>query len=392
MASFDAEEVVEEDDGDSLPELGAEPDVEPAAEGPVRLPPPTVLVPLDHPADLPSPRPSAPAPPRAAPAAVDLTDELEEADFFAQQGLLTDAREALLQLQAVHPGHPVLEARLADVERRLAARTAPPAAPGGPASDPRTTSAAPPAPEPRATRQSPSLIEPVAASAATFDLGADLAEEIARAPALGGVDDEFQYSVEDVFNQFKKGVAETVGAEDSDTHYDLGIAYKEMGLLDDAIGEFETALRGSNKRKEIDSLAMIALCRMSQGNAKEAIVALRRALRSDFLTRESAKAIYFELGVAHEALGEGEVGLWFLQKVLKLDPGYRDVAGRVASLGGGPGTPPADLAGPGKPGGPRRAAAPSGGSESPAGASAPAGVAQTPAAGVAGAKKNIGFL
>ncbi len=64
-----------------------------------------------------------------------------------------------------------------------------------------------------------------------------------RPPAA---DDEFQYSVEDVFSQFKKGVEETVKPEDSDTHYDLGIAYKEMGLLDDAVHEFETALRGTS--------------------------------------------------------------------------------------------------------------------------------------------------
>ena len=49
--------------------------------------------------------------------------------------------------------------------------------------------------------------------------------------------------VEQVFAQFKKGVEEQVDEADSDTHFDLGIAYKEMGLLDDAISEFQVAMR-----------------------------------------------------------------------------------------------------------------------------------------------------
>jgi tetratricopeptide (TPR) repeat protein len=236
------------------------------------------------------------------------------------------------------------------------------------------------------------LIEPSAGSGATFDLGADLAEELDRAPDLGGLDDEFQYSVEDVFNQFKRGVAETVTAEDSDTHYDLGIAYKEMGLVDDAVNEFETALRGANRKKEIDSLAMIAHCRMDQGRPGDAVEPLRRALRSDYLTKESAKAIYYELGLAHQALGVGEEALWCFQKVARVDPAYRDTARHVAALGGGPGRPPAGMAAPGsiqvsaplRPGAiPRTVPQPG---------SAAAAASQPPPAGPSGPKKNIGFL
>jgi tetratricopeptide (TPR) repeat protein len=303
-------------------------------------------------------------------APVDLTDELEEADFFAQQGFLSDAYDALLQLRARHPGHPVVETRVVELERRMAARAAPPPA------------RAPSSAELRATRQSPTMLEPSAADGASFDLGADLAEVLDQAPDLGGGDDEFQYSVEDVFNQFKRGVAETVTLEDSDTHYDLGIAYKEMGLVDDAVNEFETALRGNNRKKEIDSLSMIAMCRVAQGRPGEAVEPLRRALRSDYLTKESAKAIHYELGLAFDALGEGEQALWCFQKVARLEPTYRDTAGRVAALGAGPGRPPPGMgvparavAVPGRPG------------------TVPAAVAvQPPVASPPGQKKNIGFL
>jgi len=338
-------------------EVVEEPEPEPQA-------PPAVLIPA--PSEIPDlPKPPAHAAGRVEEAEeeADLSDELEEADFFVQQGLLDEAREALKNLQAFYPDHRQVVARLADLDRRAAALAPVPAAPA-PAAAAAATAAG-------AVRQSPSLVAPGAAQGESFDIAAELAEELDG--ATGPItEDEFQYSVEDVFNQFKKGVAETVKAEDSDTHYDLGIAYKEMGLLDDAISEFEQAVRGSNRKKEVDCLSMVGLCRMAQGRPKDAVEALRRALRSDYLTKEAAKAIHFDLASAYEASGDAPVALWYFQKVAKADAGYRQATQRVAALGGGPGRPPADEAG--------------AATGSRAGAPGPAKPA------VPGAKKNIGYL
>ena len=55
--------------------------------------------------------------------------------------------------------------------------------------------------------------------------------------------------------------------EDVETHYDLGIAYKEMGLIDDAIGEFEVARQGCvGKKKEVDCLTMMAMLQGMKGD------------------------------------------------------------------------------------------------------------------------------
>jgi len=321
----------------------------------------------------PAARKPAPPPPPARAAEPDLADELEEAEFFVEQGLLGDARDALRHLLAAHPGHRAVGARLAEIERRLAAGTSTKRA-----SD-----------DGAAPREAKPLVTDGADE--SFDIARELAEELggeARAPA---VEDEFQYSVEDVFNQFKKGVEQTVRPEDSATHYDLGIAYKEMALLDDAIHEFETALKGNDRKREIDCLSMIGLCRMAKGEAREAIRAFRRALAAASLTREAAKAIQYELGAAYEAAGEGEVGLWFLQRVAKADPAFRDVAARVQALGGGPGRPPPDV---------RAPAARANGAVTPPPAPArangvPAPPRPAPAAAgrpASGAKKNIGYL
>ena len=252
----------------------------------------------------------APPPPPAAETGYDeedLDDELAEAEFFIQQGLHDEAREALQNLLAFYPDHARVRAKLAELEQKLAP---PPAAP-----------------------------EPPAAAEETFDIARELAEELgtsASAPAA----DEFQYSVADVFDQFKKGVAETVKAEDSETHYDLGIAYKEMGLLDDALHEFEVAMSGRARRKEIDCLTMMAACRMEKGDPAGAVQAYQRALRSDYLTPEAARAVHYEIALAYERAGDPEVALHYLHKVLKADAGYRDAKAIVARLGGGPGRPP----------------------------------------------------
>jgi tetratricopeptide (TPR) repeat protein len=288
--------------------------------------------------------PARAAPPRRAPEPeeeVDLSDEVEEADFFVQQGLLDDARDALQNLLAFYPEHSVLKAKLAEVERKSGAAEAEP----------------------------PSAAE----DDASFDIARELAEMGGAATADPG-DEEFQYSVEDVFNQFKKGVEQTVKAEDSATHYDLGIAYKEMGLLDDAIHEFETALAGNDRKREVDCLSMIGLCHLAKADGDAAVASFRRALASDRLTRDAAMAIHFELATAYEGGGNREAALYYFQRVAKADPSFREVAQRVAALGAGPGRAPPDER-------PRAPAAPGGRTPPP-----------RPAPPPPGNKKNIGFL
>ncbi|WP_242396436.1 tetratricopeptide repeat protein, partial [Anaeromyxobacter oryzisoli] len=238
-------------------------------------------------------------------------------------GLLDDARGALANLLTFYPGHRALEEKLAEVERRAAAAR-PVAAP--------------------APRSRPASAATAAAEGEGFDIARELADELGDAPAAPAVEEEFQYSVEDVFNQFKKGVEQTVKLEDTATHHDLGIAYKEMGLLDDAIHEFEIALEGNDRKKEVDCLSMIGLCQMQKGAPKEAIRAYRRALGSEYLSRDAAKAILFELGACYEAARDPQAALYYLQKVNRSDPAFRDVARRVQALGGGPGRPPASAA------------------------------------------------
>jgi tetratricopeptide (TPR) repeat protein len=299
-------------------------------------PPPLAPVPPPPAADSP---PFAVAPPpvpeRSWPA---LDAELEEVAFYERQGLLEEALLAVRDLASAHPGHPEVEpvlTRLTELAAEEGARDAP-----APAEEERTTPEPSPAPGEGSPRPEPGEYASTGTTG-IFDLGAELSAELGPelAPTPTG---EFQYSVADVFDQFKRGLEKTVRPDDSATKYDLGIAFQEMGMLDEALEQFRSALAGGDRKREVDILNMIGTCLGMKGLHAEAIEAYRQALRSEFLSGEAAKAVHFELGAAHEALGEPEVALWYFQKVAHVSPGYRGVAERAARLGGGPGVPPGE--------------------------------------------------
>jgi tetratricopeptide (TPR) repeat protein len=159
-------------------------------------------------------------------------------------------------------------------------------------------------------------------------------EEVA-APAgrksAGG--DDFQYSAEEVLAEFKKGLENVVQPHDVETHYDLGIAYREMGLIDEAIAEFNLARQGGvGQKKEIDCLTMIALLHQLKGDPQSAIESLKQALACQQVTADIQKGLEYDLGSAWEKAGKPGKALYRYQKASALDRNYRDVARVVARL------------------------------------------------------------
>jgi tetratricopeptide (TPR) repeat protein len=75
-------------------------------------------------------------------------------------------------------------------------------------------------------------------------------------------------TAEELFNAFRDEVAAKVDGNDYDTHYDLGIAYKEMMLPDPAIEEFKKAM--ANPERTIECCSMLALCERMKGDLKAA--------------------------------------------------------------------------------------------------------------------------
>lgn len=249
-------------------------------------------------------RSAPPAAPETAPEHADLEDSFEEIDFFIQQNLLDEARDGLAALHAEHPEHPGVLERLARLEPLLAGAAPAPAV----------------APE---------------EVLGQFDLAQAISSEVSDETFDPSMDDEYQYSVDDVLSEFKKGVAKVVAREDSATHFDLGIAYKEMGLLDDAIGEF--GLAAQDPARQAEGLTMVGLCLSEKGQFSDAINRFKDALHVPGLGEEKANGLYFEMGLVYEKLKETGEALYYFKKVYKRDPRFRDVDQRLKALRKGDG-------------------------------------------------------
>lgn len=142
-----------------------------------------------------------------------------------------------------------------------------------------------------------------------------------------GAEDEFDFA--EMLAQFRSKVAETVTQEDYASHYDLGIAYKEMGLTDEAISEFQIAARGEGHR--LRAQEMLGRCFLEKGEYRVAQKVLLRALESGG-DPGALVGVFYDLGRVHEALGEPQRALEFYERAFSVDIGFQDVAARIRSL------------------------------------------------------------
>lgn len=161
----------------------------------------------------------------------------------------------------------------------------------------------------------------------TFDLAKDLsifADEI----------DFDLFSVQnsdtsfDITNSgFKKGELDN---EDAESHYSLGLAYKEMGLFDEAISEFIVSSRASDRK--IDSMILQGVCLRETGNIVKAVEMLSDTLLDKEITIDECLGLQYELALCHEASGEFEKARSLLTDIISARPTFSDVAVRLKNL------------------------------------------------------------
>src|ERR1700723_2324139 len=162
-------------------------------------------------------------------------------------------------------------------------------------------------------------------------------KNIAAAPAATPGTRENLNQLHEVFQEFRSELGE-MGEEDEDleTHYNLGIAYREMGLLDEAIGEFQKVAKAVQKGKpfryEMNCSGMLGLSFMDKGEPKVASLWYKRALQVPGLEEESTLALRYDLGLALESAGEADAALDSFRQVYAANIDYRDVADRIATL------------------------------------------------------------
>ena len=134
----------------------------------------------------------------------------------------------------------------------------------------------------------------------------------------------------DMLRKFKQGVSDNVDEEDHEAHYDLGVAYKEMGLLDEAISEFQKSLRGPKNR--VRAIEALGQCFVEKLQFPVAATILQRALAEPGVTDESLVGVLYLLGTISEELDLFPDAKKFYQRVFAVDIQFRDIGDRLNAV------------------------------------------------------------
>ncbi len=152
-------------------------------------------------------------------------------------------------------------------------------------------------------------------------------QEIGTASA----DDNWLDSVSDLFDTIgtaPRGVkfGNEMESTDAQSHFDLGQAFKEMGLYDEAITEFHQASQDPSKR--VECLIMQCACLRERGELEKAITMLQALLKQG-LSEEEVCAVKYELATGYEAAGKNEEANRLLNEINAINPGFRNINSRL---------------------------------------------------------------
>ena len=272
--------------------------------------------------DEPVPEPTEPA-----------VEALGEIDFYLEQELFSDAGDRIADLEMRFPGNVEVTGRRTELERLQGEASA------------RAAAAIEPEPE-----ETPDLLmelreevaqdslSPVATTDDAglfadeddfFDLAAELESELADEESPLSITEEEQ-SLEHIFKEFKRGVEQQLDAEDYDTHYNLGIAYKEMELIDEAIGEFQLAAK--DPKRMIECCSMLGLCFLEKGMPQLAIKWYQKGLEAPEITDDEHLGLLYDLGSAYLEVGDTPNAQKAFFEVYGIKSNYRDIVDRIKQL------------------------------------------------------------
>ena len=260
-----------------------------------------------------------------------MKQELESVDFYIAQGYSDIAVDTLEMLERQFGSHPDIQAR----RDKLAAA-------GG-----------------QRVAEEPAVFEfggveevPVAEveeATIAFDdsgyaafAGEPVASEVYEAPSMPAVKAPVASGIDaglaELFEEFRAAEEGDEVGEDYETHYNMGTAYKEMDLIDEAIQEFQTAAGlvkpGDGTSRFLQCCNLLGHCFMQKGMPEAAVIWFKKGLSAPGHSEDEYQALRYELGAAYEQLGDYKQAREFYTEVYGVDVSYREVADKLSQLKG----------------------------------------------------------
>jgi pilus assembly protein FimV len=185
-----------------------------------------------------------------------------------------------------------------------------------------------------APRFEPPPVRVPAVAAAAAAVAPALAEKAAQPEAILGTDLSVMF--DELKSELEEDQATAASAEDPETHYNLGVAFREMGLLDEAIGELQKVCQivehGQPFPQLMQTYTWLAQCFLDKGVPQAAIRWYEQALKIPSIDGETRIALHYELASAYEAAENRQAALNHFMEVYGTNIDYRDVAERIKAL------------------------------------------------------------
>ena len=142
--------------------------------------------------------------------------------------------------------------------------------------------------------------------------------------------DESFWSLQELLDELKEGLDQNIAEEDVSSHYDLGLSFKEMGLYDMAIEEFQKSVK--NKDFEMKSLEMLGQCFLEKGELELAEESLIKALSMKGKAEIEYLGIKYTLAKLYEKKNMFKEALKLYNEIYAVDSKFEDVEKRINTL------------------------------------------------------------
>ena len=254
-----------------------------------------------------------------------LRQELESVDFYISQGYADIATDTLDIMERQFGSSPEIDARRQKLK-------------GGPIDAPVETASPTEGFEFGGAEQQ--------AEATTVDItfggrgkmeaetaGVSSGTDLAPVPGTIGID----AGLAEIFEEFREAAEdEPLSNEDFETHYNMGTAYKEMELDDEAIQEFQTAANltrpGDGTSRYLQCCNMLGHCFVHKGMPRAAVLWFKKGLEAPGHAEDEYKALRYELGSAYQEMGEIGRAIEIFTEVYGVDVSYRNIGDKLQEL------------------------------------------------------------